>query len=185
MALTVALWSSAAAFGADLVVTLPLAKPEDAPTAVVYLDEVRGKPVLRSAPVKISLKDFKFTPPLIVLVQGEAIDFRNDDITYHTVMSVSPAKTFELQYAAQENPVVRFDQPGEVKLVCTLHDKMRSTVLILKNGYYAQPDASGKAVLRNVPKGTYVVKLYRVNVPEQSVTVKVPAKAKESVAVSF
>lgn len=181
----VALAASTATRAADLAISVPTASKAEAEITAVYLDHVPGKNILHEEPQKISLKNFKFSPPLIVLVQGEAVDFRNDDITYHTVVSQSPAKPFEIKYAANEKTVVQFDKPGEVKLVCTLHESMRSTILVLKNGFYAQPDVSGQALIQNVPPGNYVVKLYRVGAEEKSISIKVPAKTKAPIPVSF
>lgn len=179
------LTASTATRAADLAISIPTANKAEAEITAVYLEQVSGKNILHPEPQKISLKNFKFSPPLIVLVQGESVDFRNDDITYHTVVSQSPAKTFEIKYTANEKTVVQFDKPGEVKLVCTLHESMRSTILVLKNAYFAQPDVSGQAMIRNVPPGNYVVKLYRVGAAEKSINIKVPAKAKAPVPISF
>jgi len=51
-------------------------------------------------------------------------------------------------------PVV-FDTAGVAVLGCNIHDDMVAWVVIVDTPHFAGTDAAGRAVLRDVPPGTY------------------------------
>jgi plastocyanin len=116
----------------------------------------------------------RFIPYLTVLPVGGAARFVNKDKYDHHLRSqaggplgtIAPAKEFEFRMAAAtpgNDPVsaeFRFEQPGVVTLGCHIHGSMRGHILISNSPWYAITDASGRAVVVNVPDGQAEMKLW-------------------------
>lgn len=92
--------------------------------------------------------DKAFVPEMIVIQQGQLVDFPNSDNIRHHVYSFSTPKIFELKLYADrpENPV-RFDQPGVVVLGCNIHDAMVGYIYIASDDHVNQTDKEGFATL--------------------------------------
>ena len=104
----------------------------------------------------IDQKNETFVPDLLVVPVGGAVVFRNSDLPRHQIYSFSPAKRFEreLSPGQQSEPVV-FDKPGIIALGCNIHDHMVAYLFVAASPHVARTGADGKAVLSNVPDGTY------------------------------
>jgi len=60
---------------------------------------------------------------------------------------------------------------------------MNATILVLNNPYFASPDDDGSFVLRNVPEGTYTMKLWYGRDVAESRTITV--RGGETLNVNF
>ena len=101
--------------------------------------------------------DKTFVPGLLIVNQGQLVDFPNSDNIRHHVYSFSSAKQFELKLYADrpENPVV-FDQPGVVVLGCNIHDVMVGYIYIAKDRRVVTTNEKGEASLPLVDQGTQI-----------------------------
>ena len=142
--------------------------------ALVYIDQVKGD----FAPPKenpfMSQKNMLFTPHILPVVRGTTVDFTNDDTVAHNVFSPPGAATrFNLGlYGAGVKKTVTFDALGEVPLLCNVHPEMLGYVIVLQNPYFALTDTAGKFQIKNVPPGTYQLKVWNEKVegaPQQVV----------------
>jgi hypothetical protein len=116
----------------------PIATPTPPPTAI---DQVNSQ--------------FPFIKPIR---RGSSVVFRNADTYGHTVYSVSQTKVFNIPLSRDvvSAPVV-FDTAGVVGVGCSIHDYMLAYILVLDTPYFAVTNATGTAVLHNLPADTHDV----------------------------
>jgi plastocyanin len=105
--------------------------------------------------------DKEFVPRVLAVLAGTPVMFPNHDHVRHHVYSFSPAKRFELPlYAGVPAKPVVFDTPGVVVLGCNIHDWMVGYVYVSESPYFAKTSDDGKARLRDMPPGAYVVRVW-------------------------
>ena len=128
---------------------------------VVYLtrqgdDTAATKP----KPVQIHQRDRKFSPSRLVVVQGGAVEFVNDeeqDID-HNVYSLSKGNKFDIGLAARgSGDQVFFTKPGIVKYFCSVHKNMEGTVFVVPSPHFAILKKPGEFEILDVPDGDWVV----------------------------
>ncbi|HEY5954242.1 MAG TPA: methylamine utilization protein [Terrimicrobiaceae bacterium] len=121
--------------------------------AIVWAEVAREKP---PPPVQTEIvqKNRQFIPPVIVIPVGSVVRFPNWDNVQHHVYSFSSAKTFDIPLYIGESPrAIEFERPGIVTLGCNIHDWMAAYIVVLDTSVSAKTDATGRALLRNLPPG--------------------------------
>jgi plastocyanin len=154
--------------------------------AVVYADRVEGKEFPPPAkPVVISQKNLVFKPRILPVVKGTTVDFTNDDTVVHNVFAPpGAAQQFNLgTYGVMVTKKVTFTNLGEVPLLCNVHAEMIAYVLVLQNPYFDLTDKAGNFEIRDVPPGTYTVKVWHEKLKEKSQ--KVTVEAGKAATVEF
>lgn len=144
--------------------------------ALVYVDRVEGQfPPPKDKPF-MSQKGLVFLPHVLGVVQGTTVDFTNDDNVAHNVSSPPGSATvFNLGlYGAGVTKTQTFDNLGEVPLLCSVHPEMAAFVIVLQNPYFAVTDKAGNFEIKNVPPGTYQLKVWneKLQGASQSVVVE-------------
>src|ERR1700733_474374 len=126
---------------------------------VVYLEGPSAADAQQPSSVpQIQQIDRRFLPDLVVVPAGSTVSFPNMDPIFHSVFSLSKAKTFDLgSYDKGESRKVFFSKPGIVDVYCRLHPNMAATVVVTPNRWYAHVDRSGHYRIADVPPGTYTV----------------------------
>jgi len=142
--------------------------------ALVYVDQMKGDFLPPKEAAVISQKNMLFTPHVLPVLKGTTVDFTNDDTVAHNVFSPPGAAVrFNLGlYGAGVKKTETFDALGEVPLLCNVHPEMLGYVIVLQNPYFALTDESGKFQIKNVPPGTYQLKVWNEKVegdPQQVV----------------
>jgi plastocyanin len=157
--LSMALSTGAAA--ADLAVTARTAAGKPIADAVVMVYPAAAAPARPSGTYRVSQHHMMFDPFVIIAPVGAEVSFPNLDTVRHHVYSFSPTKPFELKlYAKGEAPSVRMDKAGVVALGCNIHDSMVAFIRVVDTAYAAKTDASGRAVLRDVPGGVASLRVW-------------------------
>ncbi len=154
--------------------------------ALVYIDKVEGKEF--SLPEKnpfVSQKGMTFEPHILPILKGATVDFTNDDSVVHNVFAPPGSVTrFNLgTYGQGVTKTVTFDKPGEVTLLCNVHSEMVGYVIVLQNPYFAVTDRKGNFEIKNVPPGTYQLKVWHEKLKEAAQEVVV--EAGKPVSVEF
>lgn len=139
--------------------------------ALVYVDRVEGKefpPPEKT--VFMSQKNLIFQPHILPIVKGTTVDFTNDDSVTHNVFAPpGSAKAFNLgTYGVGVTKTVTFDELGEVPLLCNVHAEMAAFVLVLQNPYFSLTDKKGNFEIKDVPPGTYTLKVWNEKLEEVS-----------------
>jgi plastocyanin len=130
--------------------------------AVVYAQPAAG--AVDAKPGKtaeIEQVEREFVPYVSVIQSGTTVTFPNRDPILHHVYSFSQAKPFEIKLYSGKSPGgILFDKPGVVTLGCNIHDWMIGYVLVVATPHFAKTDALGMARLRDLPPGSYELRLW-------------------------
>ena len=147
---------------------------------VIYIDKIAGKKFKPpSKPTMMDQKNLEFIPHILPVLVGTEVEFHNSDDVLHNVYTpnVCPEK-FDL--GTYPKGVVKsrtFDTPGcEAVILCNLHPAMEAYVVVLETPYFAVSPKSGNYEIKNVPAGTYTLKVWHERLKAPSTTIVVPEK---------
>ena len=101
-------------------------------TALTALATIFGLSAIAfAAETTINQKGRVFSSETVTAKKGEALIFLNDDNIPHNIMSSTPGNAFNLglQPPGAMTPVT-FNEPGEVKVICAIHPRMKMTVTV-------------------------------------------------------
>ena len=145
--------------------------------AVVYVEKIAGKTFPPpAAHAKIDQKNMKFTPRVLPILVGTTVDFLNSDAVLHNVFSPDGcADKFNLGTWPQgQVKSFTFKKECFAALLCKVHPEMEGFVAALPTPYYAVTAADGSYHIKDVPDGTYTVKVWhpKLKAAGKSVTVK-------------
>jgi len=143
--------------------------------ALVYIDHVNGKfPPPKENP-HMSQKAMIFLPHVLPVIKGSTVDFTNDDTVDHNVFSPPGSATpFNLGiYGTGVKKTELFNNLGEVPILCIVHPEMSAYIVVLQNPYFSLTDNIGDFEIKNVPPGTYQLKVWneKLKTVSQPVTV--------------
>jgi plastocyanin len=106
-------------------------------------------------------QDLKFLPHVLPVVAGTAVEFANNDKTFHNVFSQSEAKKFDLGlYSPGRRRSVTFDKAGLVRILCNVHPNMEAFIVVKEHPYFAVTDKRGNYQLSGVSLGKYRVEVW-------------------------
>ncbi len=147
---------------AAVPVTLQLRAPNGQPVAgAAVAVELRGRgSKTSSAKAEIGQRDRQFTPQLLIVQTGTAVNFPNFDTVRHHVYSFSPIKVIDIKlYSGTPAEPVVFDKPGVATLGCNIHDRMSAHVVVVDTPLFARTDDKGQASF-DLPPGEHGVKAW-------------------------
>lgn len=137
----------------------PRGRP-DRGRSVVYLETApqgafEGPPPRRAV---LDQREETFVPYALPITVGTTVEFPNNDPIYHNVFSFSKTKRFDLgRYPEGRTKMLRFDQPGIVRVFCEIHSHMSAFILVFSHRFYAATDGEGRYRIDAVPPGEYDV----------------------------
>ncbi|MBW8845949.1 MAG: methylamine utilization protein [Burkholderiales bacterium] len=176
--------SALTAFAVPVTVQVRNAAGQPLAGAVVAV-EVKGRPArTTTAKAEMGQRDRQFTPQVLVVQTGTAVNFPNFDTVRHHVYSFSPIKVIDIKlYSGTPAEPVVFDKPGVAALGCNIHDRMSAHVVVVDTPTFARTDASGEATF-DLPPGEHAVKAWHSGQKTptlQSLRIDVPAGGGTSV----
>lgn len=111
-------------------------------------------------PVIIDQRDETFTPHVVALRDGQAIQFKNSDGGNHNVRSAAldPRNEFNVftgggssyRHVLHADPKQR-----PIKIGCDLHPWMSAWIYVFDHPYFAVTDEEGNFEIKGIPPGTY------------------------------
>jgi plastocyanin len=108
------------------------------------------------ARLRLLQKSKQFSPHVLVVRVGSAVEFPNLDPFFHNVFSLFNGKRFDLGlYEAGTTRSVKFDRPGVAYIFCNIHPQMSAVVVAVDTPYFAVSDRQGDIKIPNVPPGRY------------------------------
>lgn len=139
--------------------------------------------VVSVATKRVAQQGAMFTPHVLPVMVGTAVEWPNDDTIFHNVFSMSDAKQFDLGLYKGNPPDKRvtFDKPGRVDVFCSIHENMHCIVLVLENPYFASTDEDGNYKISNVPPGDYKLKAWHERLPADEKEITVPTNGEVKV----
>ena len=134
--------------------------------AVVWLKRSGGE-TPRPAPAHgqvITQRNKSFVPRVLVVPVGSKVVFRNEDVIFHNVFSLSKPNEFDTGLYKQGATYTQtFKHPGVVQLLCNIHASMLGFVYVVDSPYYAQADGAGSFIIKGVPPGDYEIETWHEN----------------------
>jgi plastocyanin len=117
---------------------------------------------------QIAQIDKSFSPHVLVVSVGAAVEFPNKDPFLHNVFSMFDGKRFDLGfYEAGSSKTVHFDRAGVSFLFCNIHPEMSAAVVAVDTPFYGLSDRSGRVTIPDVPDGRYQLNVwYERSLPE-------------------
>jgi plastocyanin len=101
-------------------------------------------------------KDKRFSPHMLAVTVGTAIEFPNQDPFFHDVFSIYHGRPFDLGlYESGAVRKVRFTQPGVSYIFCNIHPDMSAVVIALSTSHFAITARDGAFRIPEVPPGHY------------------------------
>jgi plastocyanin len=155
--------------------------------AVVYVDQIAGKTFPAPAEhAKMDQKNMLFVPHVLPVLEGTTIDFHNSDAVLHNVFSPDAcADHFNLGTWPQgQVKSFTFKKPCFASLLCKVHPEMEGFVTVMSTPYFAVTAEDGSYVIKNVPDGSYTVKVWhpKLKATQKSVAVKGATEADFAIA---
>src|SRR5437867_10372616 len=101
-------------------------KTPDYSGVVVSLEPLGAAPPPAPAPDGVvRQKNTAFTPHVLAVQVGTAVDFPNTDPFFHNVFSNYDGQVFDVRlYAPQESRRVVFRRPAMPRVICNIHESM-------------------------------------------------------------
>ena len=182
-----AIWAGAAVTAADtntLSVTVKDQNNMPVRDAVVMVYPASGTAQAIRFPwaYEMEQKNIAFQPGTLVVPTGATVRFPNRDRVRHNIYSFSKIARFDMKlYGRDDTRSYRFGVPGIASLGCNIHDTMKGYIRVVDTPYADKTDVNGRLVIRNLPSGQAVVKIWhpgnRVRGGESQYTIAVSSGA--------
>jgi plastocyanin len=155
--------------------------------AVVYVDKIAGKTFAPPAEhAKTDQKNLQFHPHVLPVLVGATVDYLNSDALLHNVFSPDAcADHFNLGTWPQgQTKSFTFKKECFASLLCRVHPEMEGFVAVLPTPYFAVTSADGSYQIKDVPDGSYTVKVWhpKLKAAQKSISVKGPTEASFEIA---
>ena len=145
--------------------------------AVVTLEGMtKGRAVEREAVHELDNVKCRFVPHVLAASVGQFLLLKNTDPILHTAHAYFHDGQPHFNVGLYPGRVSRkpLVSAGIVKILCEVHPWMISYVVVTEHPYHAVTDVYGEYEMRDVPPGTYRVKVWHesLGVPEKTVEVR-------------
>jgi plastocyanin len=106
-------------------------------------------------------KNKRFSPHILPIETGTAVDFPNLDPIFHNAFSNYDGQLFDVAlYPPGTSRTVRFDRPGIVRVFCNIHPSMSAIIVVVNSNHFTTTDRDGRYSLLNVCPGKYQVHFF-------------------------
>ena len=148
-------------------------------TPAKYLEEtvvyLKGAKAPGKAPETKSMdqKAMTFVPHILVVSQGDTVNFLNHDNVVHNVYSPDNEGYNLGSFKQDEQRSYKFQKEGAYTQLCSLHPEMLAFIFVAPGPYAAAVDKKGNFTIAHVPPGTYQLAVWNshLKAPDKPVTV--------------
>jgi plastocyanin len=136
------------------------------PSAIILRSDAAAAAPVPSEPAVMDQFAIAFSPRLLVVRQGQPVEFRNSEEVPHNV-KVRAIETDSVLFS--ESPemgrpyVYRFDRTGEYRVTCDIHSGMTATVLVVSTPYAVVAEDDGSFAIPDVPPGPYTLTVWHTD----------------------
>jgi plastocyanin len=141
-----------------------------------------------TTPVELAQTGCIYTPRVLGVQVGQAIDVVNNDDTLHNVhaMPMVNQEYNKSQPKQYSHMLHTFTAPEVmVRFMCNVHQWMASYVGVVAHPYFAVSDAGGAFTIRDLPPGTYTIEAWHEKFGRQTTQITVGDKQAQTVAFVF
>ncbi len=134
---------------------------KDASNAIVYISGIKTIPP--PDPAKSEQIGKTFEPRLLPVVEGQKVQFWNQDKVQHNVFCKDRKKSFD--FDRYEKGLYReeiFEVPGFYKVYCNIHQQMICDVIVLENSYFSVTNGAGDFHIKDIPPGKYTIHVWHI-----------------------
>jgi len=174
-ALTALVMTGAAAAG-ELRGSVKVVGARSSADAVVYIEAIEGKVFAPpSAHATINQKNMLFVPHVMPVLVGTTVDFLNSDPVLHNVFTPDKcADKFNLgSWPRGQTRSFTFKRPCVATLLCNVHPEMEAFVVAVATPFFAVTGSDGTYVIKDLPDGSYTVRVWHPKAKEASRAVNV------------
>jgi plastocyanin len=133
-----------------------------APDTVVWLEAPGAPRQPQTGRVVLDQRNLAFSPHVLVVRVGTAVDFPNNDRVFHNVFSFRDGKKFDLgMYPVGALRRVTFDRAGVSRVFCNIHPNMAAYVIAVDSPYFARAGDDGSFTIAGVPPGARSYRAWR------------------------
>ena len=163
---TVLLVAASAAWASDVKGKVAAPGMRSPANIVVYVDAIPGKTFPPPAQhVAMDQEHMAFSPHVVVVLKGTAVDFLNEDTVAHNVYWPAINHDRKLAHNLGTWPkgvkkAFTFDNLGDVPLLCNVHPDMSGYIIVVPTPYFALTGADGSFAIKDVPAGQYTLKTW-------------------------
>jgi plastocyanin len=147
-------------------------------TTVVFLEALSPKVTIRvpkAVPI-VDQKNARFVPSILIIVQGQTVDFPNSDKIFHNVFSFSKGNKFDLGiYPKNQSKSVTFKAAGIVRVYCSIHRSMTATIFSVPSNHYAVVNKNGQFKILNIPPGRWRLWAWNRKLPKVKKEIEISA----------
>jgi plastocyanin len=154
----------------------------DGRLANVYLYIKSGPPMVTASVSSnravIDQKGCRYVPHVIAIQRGDFVEFRNSDMTMHTV-HIIPANANGKQLDVAQGPkgapqIVPFrDAAIMMPVRCDPHPWMNAFINVADTPFYAVTDGNGHFEIKGLPAGRYELAAVHERLGEQTISITV------------
>lgn len=148
---------------------------------IVYIEKAEGEFKPTGIKTEVNQTKLTFVPHVLPILVGTTVDFLNNDDVLHNVFSPD-ACTGKFNLGSWKKGEIRskkYDQIGCNSVVlCNVHPEMEGYIVVLQNPYFTVTDINGNFIIKNVPEGKYILKVWneKLKSPDQEVNVSSNSK---------
>jgi plastocyanin len=156
--------------------------------AIVFIENVeRGKAPDLAAAANIDNRGCHFLPRVQTMTVGQTLDIVNSDPILHNTHAYAGNRTvFNLALPVQGQRIAKkITTPGLMRILCDAgHTWMEAWIYAFHHPYHAVTDMNGKALITDVPAGTYKITAWHeiLGMQTENVTVEVGKVAEMSMS---
>lgn len=155
---------------------------------MVYLKGVTG--TVTPSDYVLNNQGCMFSPHVGFAAKGSKLVMKNsDDVMHNThayfVLGKMKKTIVNIALPKKGSTVSNtraLSKPGLIEVKCDAHEWMSAVIIVVDNPYHAVTDNSGKAIIKNVPAGTYDLVFYHETLGE--ITKKVTVEAGKTTEVT-
>ena len=141
----------------DVVGSVP--QPSGGPRSIIIFEPHAEEDVpVPQEPAQIDQYGRAFIPRLVVIREGQAVEFTNSEDELHNVHVIDESGVSLVNVGM---PILGgtfvhvFDKAGDYAVSCNVHQEMAAQIVVTKSPYAVIADPDGTFVLSGIPAGSY------------------------------